>query len=211
MTVYLIRHGQSATNLAAQFTGQLDVPLSELGQQQARKIGEYFLGVHIDKIYSSDLSRAVDTVALLSKTHRVPLETAKEFREIYAGQWQGMKFDDIKSSYPKEYAVWMNDIGNCICTKGESVQELLHRVLGKLREIAASHQEETVVIATHATPIRVLLAYLRDGNLSNMCRVPWVPNASVTKLSYENGIFTPVQIGDVSHLEGMLTNLTGNV
>ncbi len=211
MTVYLIRHGQSATNLAAQFTGQLDVPLSELGQQQARKIGEYFLGVHIDRIYSSDLCRAVDTVALLAKTHRVPMETAKEFREIYAGAWQGMKFDDIKVNYPEEYVVWMQDIGNCVCTQGESVQELLCRVLGKLKEIAASHKDETLVIATHATPIRALLSYLQDGNLSNMNGVPWVPNASVTKLSYENGIFTPVQIGDVSHLQGMLTTLKGNV
>lgn len=211
MTVYLIRHGQSATNLAAQFTGQLDVPLSELGQQQAQKVGEYFLGVHIDKIYSSDLCRAMDTVVLLAKTHRVPLEKVREFREIYAGDWQGMRFDDIKATYPDEYAVWMNDIGNCICTNGESVQELLDRVLGKLREIAALHDGETVVIATHATPIRALLAYLQDGNLNNMNRVQWVPNASITKLIYQNGVFTPVQIGDVSHLEGMLTTLKGNV
>ena len=153
----------------------------------------------------------MDTVVLLAKTHRVPLETAKEFREIYAGDWQGMKFDDIKVSYPDEYAMWMNNIGNCVCTNGESVLELLTRVLGKLREIAASHKDETVVIATHATPIRALLAYLQDGNLRNMNRVPWVPNASVTKLCYENGVFTPVQIGDVSHLEGMLSTLKGNV
>ena len=211
MTVYLVRHGQSATNKAAQFTGQLDVPLSELGYQQARKVGEYFLGMHIDKVYSSDLCRAVDTVSLLAKTHRVLLETAREFREIYAGDWQGMGFNAIKEAYPDEYAVWMNDIGNCRCTNGESVQELLHRVLGKLRKIAASHEGETVVIATHATPIRVLLAYLQDGNLGNMNRVPWVPNASVTKLTYEKGVFTPTQIGDVSHLEGMLTTLKGNV
>lgn len=211
MTLYLIRHGESHSNLRGEFTGQVDSPLTELGHQQADSILSYFLGIHIDRIYSSDLQRAYDTVLPISKTHRVPITTMKELREINGGDWQQIRFVDLNDLYPDEYKVWRYDIGNSRCPKGESVREVCQRVCGAISQIAKEHEGETVVIGLHAVPIRTALTYWLTGDVSNMAQVGWVPNASVSKIEYKDGVFTPVDIGNCSHLNGEITSLSGKI
>ena len=211
MILYLIRHGESTSNIAGTFTGQLEADLSEQGLRQAGCIQNYFLGKHIDKIYASDLSRAYNTVLPLSKVSRVPIETDENLREIYGGKWEGERFTELCNLFPEDYACWRHDISNCRCTGGESIRELLRRVSDTVERIAVAHSNETVVVATHATPIRVLLTKWLTGDAFDMQSVSWVPNASITKVEYKDGVFTPVEIGITDHLESMITNLPNQI
>jgi broad specificity phosphatase PhoE len=205
--LYLIRHGESTSNVNKTFTGQQNAALTELGHRQAACIQSYFLGIHIDRILSSDLSRAVDTAMPLSRVSRVPIETMTALREIYGGKWEGEKFDLLEDLYPQDYALWRTDIGASRPTEGESIREVCQRVCTAVEEIVRTHPTETIVIATHACPIRAMLTKWLTGDVSGMQEVPWVPNASITKVAYENGEFKPVEIGITSHLQGMVTNL----
>ena len=90
--LYLIRHGESTSNVNKTFTGQGDAPLTQLGHLQAGCIQSYFLGIHIDRIFASDLSRAMDTAMPLSKVSRVPIEPMTALREINGGKWEGEMF-----------------------------------------------------------------------------------------------------------------------
>ena len=112
MIFYLIRHGESTSNVNKTFTGQQDAQLTPLGCQQAECISRYFLGIHIDRIYASDLSRAYNTVVPLSKVSRVPIEKNAALREINGGKWEYRTFAELVDLYPEDYALWRNDLAN---------------------------------------------------------------------------------------------------
>lgn len=209
--LYLIRHGESTSNVNKTFTGQQNAALTELGHRQAACIQSYFLGVHIDRILSSDLSRAYDTAMPLSKVSRVPIEPMAALREIYGGKWEGEEFEKLQYLYHNDYALWRSDIGAARPTDGESVREICCRVCSAVEAVQKAHPDETIVIATHALPIRVMLTKWLTGDVSAMKDIPWVPNASISKVAYEGGVFCPLEIGVTTHLDGMITNLPGKI
>ena len=209
--LYLIRHGESISNVNKTFTGQGNAPLTALGHQQAACIQSYFLGIHVDRILSSDLIRAVDTAMPLSKVSRVPIEPMGELREIYGGKWEGEKFAELETRYPEDYALWRRDIGNSRPTGGESIRELCDRVCCAVERIQRANPDHTIVVATHAVPIRAMLTKWLTGDVTCMQEIPWVPNASITKVEFVDGQFKPTEIGITEHLQGMITNLPGKI
>ena len=211
MTIYLIRHGESTSNVDKTFTGQLDAELTELGRRQAAAIASYFLGRHIDRIYASDLSRAYETAQPLSKISRVPIEKNKAFREIYGGKWEGEKFAQLQYMYPEDYALWRNDIGAARPTDGESIIEIAKRTTEAVEAIVKEHPDGNIVIATHACPIRVMLSTWLTGGVEDMQATSWVPNASISVVEYEEGKFIPVEVGITEHLSDMITNLPDKI
>lgn len=207
-TLLLIRHGQSMTNLDKTFTGQYDAALTELGREQAEHAADYIVANYkVDKIYASDLKRAFDTGAAVAKRIHMEIIPDKNLREIHGGQWHNMKYTQIAEQFPKEYHAWMHDIGTLTCPDGESVGELNERCMAEFRKIAEENRGQTVVIATHATPIRVLQTLCEGKTLREMNAVPWVSNASVTVAEYENGEFRLKLIGEDSYLGQMKTQM----
>ena len=87
-TFYLVRHGQSEGNLYGRFIGQGDVPLTELGVMQAQKTAEYLADVKFDQAYTSDLIRARKTGEVVLGNRKIPLVSAPNMREIFAGEWE---------------------------------------------------------------------------------------------------------------------------
>ncbi len=211
-TFLLIRHGESMANTEKRFAGHLDIPLSPLGEQQA-KITAAHIASHyaVDAVYASDLLRAYHTGKAVADQMHVPIYTDKALREICAGDWEGVSFDNLQTRFSKSYAVWLTDIGNAACDNGETVAVLQNRFLTALRRIAADNDGKTIVIATHATPIRSLQCHCEGKTLNEMHAVPWATNASVTTVTCENGIFRLVSAGDDRHLGGTRTVLPANV
>ena len=92
----LIRHGFSMANAEDRFAGYSDFPLSDIGHEQARLAAEYlFANEKIDKIYASDLLRAYHTAPPTAEKFGLPVIKEPRLREIYAGRWEGMKFEEI--------------------------------------------------------------------------------------------------------------------
>ena len=80
-----MRHGQSESNLAKYFAGQMNVHLSELGHKQAEVTSEYLKTIPVDVIYSSDLYRAYETAQHTAEKKGLPIHTSPKLREIFAG------------------------------------------------------------------------------------------------------------------------------
>lgn len=208
----LVRHGQSEANKHGLFAGHSDFPLSELGLLQAERTAEYILERHtVDAIYSSDLGRAYSTALPVSKRTGVEIIPDQRLREIFAGEWESMSFEDIAVKFPEDRAIWNNDIGNSRPTDGESVRELADRILSRLTEIGEENQGKTVLVTFHATPIRSMQTLWQTGGLENMKDVKWVPNASVTVAEYEGGVFKLISVGENAHLEDLNTFLPPTV
>ena len=211
-TIILVRHGESEANRLGFFAGQTDVDLLEKGIAQARSTGVYISrNYKVDKVYASDLKRAYKTGALISELVGAELIADKRLREINAGLWQGNTFDDLLTHYNEGYTCWLNDIGNCQCDGGESIKQLSERIFEVLCEIAESNIGKTVVVATHATPIRAMQCVLKYLPLGEMKNIPWVSNASVTEISYANKKWTFVKEGEDDFLSELRTSFPTNV
>lgn len=211
-TLLLVRHGLSLANEQKFFAGQADVPLLPMGQLQARATGA-FLREHYaaHKVYASDLVRAGETGQILAEILGCPLETDKGLREIYAGAWQEKTFDYLTEHYPEGYGVWRQDIGKAQCPQGESVAEMGLRVREALTRICRENPGKTLVIATHATPIRAMESWAKFLDFSRMGELPWVSNASVTELFYEDGVWQLGKVSQDAHLQDLRTVFPANV
>ena len=211
-TILFVRHGQSQANREKIFAGHLDADLTEIGMEQAQKAAEYIASNYkVDAVYASDLLRAYKTGKATADRLGLPITADDQLREIRAGKWDGTLFDQIPTLYPDDFALWSSDIGNSRCTDGESVKELGERIVAAVTRIAKDNDGKTVVIATHATPIRVSQCLLGGHTLDEMKNIPWVSNCSVTEAHYENGKWELVKIGYDEHLADLKTVLPTNV
>ena len=211
-TVILIRHGESEANREDIFAGHLNVDLMPKGVEQAQKTAQYIVENYtVDKIYASDLKRAYKTGKTLADKLGMEIIVDKRFREIDAGEWDGIKFNELGDKYAEEFRIWRDDIANAKCTGGESVEDLRKRVFGAATEVAENNDGKTVVIATHATPIRVMQTYVQMGSLEKMNDIPWVSNASVSVFEYDNGKWTCKAVSMDKHLGDLVTVLPSNV
>ena len=207
-TILLVRHGFSLSNAMRTFTGQTDIELSETGYKQAEKVCEFVLGNYkVDEIYSSDLVRAVDTVKGIADHLKKPVRKEKAFREIYGGEWEGKTPEEIERDHEEDYRAWKEDMSNTRCTGGENGIELMERSYSRLQEIVAKEKGKTIVIATHAGVIRALECKIRGLADDEMQKVPWVTNASVTEIVYENGKFREEKVSQDHYLDGIITEL----
>lgn len=209
--IIMIRHGFSLANNEGKFAGNWDIELTELGKKQAEMAAKYFETHPADVIYSSDLLRAYQTAIPISEVLGLPIHKERELREISAGEWEGMYFEDLVIHFPDEYKVWVEDVGRARCPGGESTAELAVRITGAVRRIAEKHDGQTVCITTHATPIRVMCTTASGLPVEEMAQIPWVSNASINVFEYENGSFKAVALDQTEHLGEMRTSLPANV
>ena len=181
----LIRHGFSCGNKEKKFSGQLDVSLDEIGYLQAEEISQYVINnFKVDTIYSSDLSRACDTVTPLAKALNLPVHTLKELREVDVGEWQGMLIEEVKEKYPESFNLYKAKPGVAQFDGGESYKLMLDRVNPAIEKIVKENDGKTVVIGTHGGVIRVLRSAWQNIPLENIETIPHVPNASVTVVEF---------------------------
>ena len=211
MKLFLIRHGQSVTNQTGTFAGHLDAPLSDCGRAQAACVPAFFKDIPVDAIYSSDLSRAMDTVRPLAAAKGLDVIPDRGLRETYAGQWEGMLFVDLPKRFPEEYRIWTEDIGAVRCTGGESMAETAARVDAALRRIAEAHSADTVVIASHGAALRATLTLWETGSVAAMQQHGWMTNAGITEAEYRDGKFTVLRDNMTEHLGDIVTALPKGV
>lgn len=211
-TVYFVRHGESVSNHVTQFAGSLDKPLTEKGREQAHRTAAFLAGVPFAAVYASDLSRAYDTGLTVAQVCDVPIFGTDGLREIFAGDWEGKQYSELEEQYADSYGVWRTQIGLARCPNGESVAQLQTRIRQCVEDIVRRHPNEVICIATHATPIRVMECLWTHTPLSQMHTIPWVSNASVTIVQYDDaGVGSLVQRDLHAHLGELHTILAKNV
>lgn len=159
--LYITRHGQAEGNRDEIIMGQKDFPLTELGQQQAKEKGEKLLNKDISKIYSSDLSRCLETAQIIRQIldlSNAIIETDRRLREISFGIYEGKEQGYITNP-PNQISEPFEG--------GESNQQLIGRVQNFLSDIQSKHEQENILIVTHSGPAAVLESIFENINISN--------------------------------------------
>lgn len=155
------RHGRTDWNARGLFQGQEDIPLDELGLQQAREAAAELAHLAPARLVSSDLARAADTAAELASLTRLSVELDPRVRETFAGEWQGLAFAEIASRFPTDQAAWHGGDPAVRAGGGESRVDVGRRMAaGTLDAVSNLASGETLVVASHGGSIRAGLAAL---------------------------------------------------
>jgi probable phosphoglycerate mutase len=152
----LWRHGRTEWNVVGRFQGQAEVPLDEVGRDQAAAAAPLVAAFEPVSIFSSDLLRTYQTAEPLAALTGLEIQTDKRLREIHVGSWEGLLGDEIRARDPElAEQVWRGEDVRRSPT-GESPQEVADRVAEALTEIAETADDgSTIAVVTHGLAGRV--------------------------------------------------------
>lgn len=161
-TLYLVRHGETEWNVQKINQGQSESSLTEKGIEQAKETAEKLKDIKFDAIFSSDLSRAYKTAEIIKLDRGIVIQTSKLLRERAHGSFEG-KHDDVLKSTLKDKLKERENLPENeynsfrLAPDIETTEEILNRFLKQLKEIAVLYSNKTVLVVTHAGPIKNFL------------------------------------------------------
>jgi len=172
-TIYLVRHGETEWNKKRIIMGQSDSPLTETGIEQVKATAQELKHVDFAAIFSSDLLRAQRTAAIIKLERQLAVQTTKALRERTFGHYEGMSveefekifkdsFDKLKQLTEKEQKAFKLD------RDIESDDDVVGRMITRLREIAVAYPGKNVLVVSHGTSIRTFLLHIGYAKLEEL-------------------------------------------
>ena len=197
--IYLIRHGRQDSKLC-----NVDVDLSDEGRAQARLAGERMRNYGVERVFTSDLKRAIETGKIIAEILGVDTEILSDIEEIHFGGFTGKTDEQIKSlygSFQKERRRHEADIPFPV--GGECGADVARRAMPVLRQVA-EREENAAVIVTHGGVIRSLCCEILGADQKDKLKFGVdLENGSITELLFdpERGFFFLERFNDYAHLE----------
>ena len=203
---YIVRHGQTLLNSLDRAQGWADSPLTEAGKQMAVDIGDKLSGVDFDTAYTSDMLRAVQTAELILEAGEksgVPIKKDVRLREWCLGNMEA----ESNAVFIKNVADWLggasfaelnerlSDVADAIyehdttgmAEKFQTIEERLKAAFVDIVQRQGMEENTNILIVTHAFAIKTIFRLFAPEQLSKVVKVK---NASVSRLVFENGIFS---------------------
>ena len=177
MRILLARHGETAWNAEGRYQGQIDIPLSDIGEAQARALGARLADVVITRAVASPLSRASRTAALaLGETRADALQHDAGLLEIAHGEWEGLLASEIAARDPARLAAWRAAPETVQMPGGESIREVAARAWPAFeRACTGLDRHDTLLLVAHDAVNRCLLCRVLGLPLSHMWRFRQAP------------------------------------
>lgn len=180
MKLYFVRHGRTVWNLEGRFQGAGgDSPLLPESIDTLKKLGQYLKDISFDKIYSSDLLRAVKSAEIIQSqlTNPCPLESVPDLREWHLGKLEGLKIATLNAIYPQQIQAFRTNLAKFDTTmfEAESLYSTTQRTTQFIKSLKDSKTEQLLLVghgANLTASIRTLLGYneallRKNGGLDN--------------------------------------------
>ncbi len=163
MKLYLARHGQTEWNRLGCYSGQLDEPMNETGRRQIEALAERWQD-EVDQIWSSPLSRAVQTAEILrgDRNASAPLVLDPLLLESDFGSWAGKSWAQIAEEDPAAWAAYCSDWKEGIPGGGESFRQMLARAGQLADRLGRVSGEQRILLTAHEGILKALLLVLLD-------------------------------------------------
>ena len=194
----LLRHGQTPMSVQKRYAGlspKTDAPLTDTGVRQAVAAAKRLASAGIDAIVASPLQRTVRTAEEVAAVTGVPVLTDEGFRETDFGAWEGLTFAEVRERWPSELTTWLAD-PSVAPPGGESFDQVSERVTAALRRILAERAHQTVLIVSHVTPIKTLVAaallappaalYRMHLDVAALCEIDWYADGPAVLRSFND-------------------------
>jgi broad specificity phosphatase PhoE len=196
MELFLCRHGETEHNDNGIVQGQMNTKINGKGKQQAKKLRDRLAEENIDKVYSSSMTRAVETAEIVAEPHDIEIEETEELKEVARAKFEGERFEDLIEEIIKsetEDYLWKPE-------GGESLEELKERGADFLNTIKEEHEGEQVVAISHRGTISSTLLGILGHSSKNSYRINQ-ENCSINKLTWKTYTGWSIHsVNDSSHL-----------
>lgn len=186
---YCMRHAETEANEKDIFIGsKTDIPLTDKGKEQARKVGQYFknIGVTFDIIYYSPMIRCYETAREIGSITNTSVQLIPDKRiiELDYGSWEGLSRKEIENKYCEDYNQYCSDMSCRPTGSSESADDVSKRVKDFLNELMFSNatKGKQVLVVTHKTAGRILLQAAGHNSDGHFRSIPF-DNAAIAYVS----------------------------
>jgi probable phosphoglycerate mutase len=193
-----LRHGQAKNNVERILAGRnKGFPLTDLGVQQAQKIGEFLKPFNVSKIYSSPIERAEQTAKIVANKVGLGCDFDERLTEIEMGAFSGMHYDEMYSRLGNIFLKFYqghHEVGN---NGIETFARVKKRVLDMVDRCTKKHAGQNILLVTHMDPIKSMISTILQPKPESLYELI-IRNASLTILKTENSSFSMVAINSMS-------------
>ncbi len=153
-----MRHGETELSTQRSYSGRREIPLTETGRKQARRVGERLRDAGVDAIYSSPLGRAADTARAIAEATGAPLRIDQRLTEVDYGPLEGLDREGARQRFGDAYQAWREDPMGSPMPGTEPLVEALERARNVTAEAVANCQ--CPILVGHQGILRLVLVAL---------------------------------------------------
>ena len=194
----LVRHGETEWNVQRRYQGQSDVPLSEIGNQQAESIAGRLAGQEIDAIYASDLKRAWQTAQVIAAQIGLDVISEPRLRELKFGILEGLTFEEAEEKYPEMITAWLDDFNNTP-ERAETIDMFNARIVSLLDDLKVKHDEQVVLLVGHGGSLSEILRVVLGLSPEKRWYIQ-MENASLSEVLIADDYVALNRLNDTCHL-----------
>ncbi len=201
LKIYITRHGETQWNRERRLQGRKDSNLTDLGQNQAKKLSKRLKDIKFNAVYSSSSERTLQTAKLICNKKEASIIPCEELMEIALGKWEGMSIEEIDKQYKEDFDHFWNFPHLYNRVEGETFFDAQKRVVNFLHTLTDKHQDESILIVTHGVIVKLLMAYVQEIKMEHLWEGPRIEQTSLSILNHHNDGFILELYGDTSHYE----------
>lgn len=190
MQIILVRHGETMANKAQLVLGTSDVPLTELGRDQAKAAAQKISLMEPSPtiLFSSPYQRAKETAGYISNVIGPNPIFIDGLKEMNSGEMEGIKASEMDDKYPEYMKNWRRDHSTARPPGGETLKEVHSRAWKSILNIFNEYDEPVVVVVAHLFPIQGIL-----------CNVLGIKSNNFEKLVIDLGSLSSIEIQSHSY------------
>ena len=200
VTVVLVRHGENDWVKKHRLAGWIPgIHLNEKGRRQAKQAAKRLEEIPVKAVYSSPVSRCTETAAYIAGTHNLDVIEIEEFGEVRYGNWEGKKIKKLAKKpgwrmvqfYPSRFRF----------PQGEALRETQFRAVQALEKLGSRHEDELIVVVSHADLIKLTIAHYLGVHIDLFQRIVISPASATVFMLSSSGIVRILRVNDDGPLQ----------
>jgi broad specificity phosphatase PhoE len=191
--ITLVRHAITEWNITGRFQGHTDTPLSEDGRLQAHALAKHLKKAKVDLIYSSPLSRALETAQIVFPGRDIIQDD--RLRELNFGEFEGCT--QAENEQHTKWAWWFAEPFKHEAPNGESYEQLRYRVVAWMKSLP---EDKHVITFTHSGAIQMLISHVMGVEHPKWRKRIYLRHTGITRLLFRNGEAIIERVNDTRHL-----------
>jgi len=158
MKIFTVRHGRTHWNVLGRMQGQTDIPLDDVGIDQAQRLGLRLANEKVDIVYTSDLLRAAKTAEIINTHHNAEFVLTPALREISFGIYEGSVYADVA----EDLSYTNYDNLEHPVPGGESIYGYFDRIQAFIHDVVTAAKHQNIILVGHYGTVRAAICYFLE-------------------------------------------------
>jgi phosphoserine phosphatase len=200
--IIIVRHGDTLWNRSERFRGMIDIELDETGRQQAALTAKRIAKLPVSKIYSSPVSRAMQTAEIIAKPLDMEVCELSDIRDISFGRLEGLSMEEAGEKFSDVVHRWLVAPDEVTFPGGESLGQVKERASKAVERLLEPLADETVLFVSHKVVIIELIIHFL-GMKDSQFRQIGQDTCAVNVFQKKNDRIYAILLNDTCHLQGL--------